>query len=278
MRVPDEASTGKAKVTLSFPDWKEGNVAPAQFEVPIIEPEAEGNPIPKAEVKAAVDLTKIDRTIAKEPAYQSEAVKYCLLVFGPEAKTRVWLVVDGDVLYVDRNGNGDLTEKGECCVATGSEPRIWEAGDIIEVDGKSKHTSLTVRQGPDGMMVRIWADGQRWQRAGGRWMIVRDHWPDVFAKGPGRLEFALQAQEAPIIHLNGPVTVNLLWPHALKRGEEADFIAVVGTFGLGPGAFAHFSNQQEIPGSARLEAAVAFPNRDVAGKPILVKFAIAPDT
>src|SRR5262245_12310826 len=61
---------------------------------------------------AAVDLTRIDRTIAKEPAYKSKP-KYCLLVFGPEAKTRVWLVLDGEVLYVDRNGNGDLTQEGK---------------------------------------------------------------------------------------------------------------------------------------------------------------------
>jgi hypothetical protein len=53
------------------------------------------------------DLTKIDRTIAREPAFQSKPA-YCLLAFGPAAKTRVWLVLDGDVLYVDRNGNGDL--------------------------------------------------------------------------------------------------------------------------------------------------------------------------
>ncbi len=61
----------------------------------------------------AVDYAKIDRTIAKRPTYQSKAPKYCLLVFGPEADTRVWLVLDGEVLYVDRNGNGDLTEDGE---------------------------------------------------------------------------------------------------------------------------------------------------------------------
>src|SRR3979490_2472906 len=60
----------------------------------------------------AVDLSKIDRTIAREPVYKNKP-KYCLLVFGPEAKTKVWLVIDGDTLYVDRNGNGDLTEKGE---------------------------------------------------------------------------------------------------------------------------------------------------------------------
>ncbi len=32
---------------------------------------------------AAADLTKIDRTIAKEPAYKGKP-KYCLLVFGPD--------------------------------------------------------------------------------------------------------------------------------------------------------------------------------------------------
>src|SRR5215831_16607005 len=75
----------------------------------------------------AVDLTKIDRTIAKEPVYQNKP-KYCLLVFGPDAKTRVWLVVDGNVLYVDRNGNGDLTEKGKRVSLM--EPE----GDITEPD------------------------------------------------------------------------------------------------------------------------------------------------
>src|SRR5262249_44106941 len=60
-----------------------------------------GSPAP------AADLTKIDRSIAKEPAYKAKP-KYCLLVFGSEEKFRVWLVLDGDILYVDRNGTGDL--------------------------------------------------------------------------------------------------------------------------------------------------------------------------
>src|SRR6516225_2856406 len=59
------------------------------------------------------DLKKIDRTIAREPTYTSKHPKYCLLVFGPEGTTRIWLVVDGDFLHVDRNGNGDLTQKGK---------------------------------------------------------------------------------------------------------------------------------------------------------------------
>ena len=40
MRVPEGAGKGKAKATLSFPDWKEGKVAPATFELPILEPES----------------------------------------------------------------------------------------------------------------------------------------------------------------------------------------------------------------------------------------------
>src|ERR1700716_872057 len=87
------------------------------------------------------DLTKIDRTIAKEPAYKGKP-KYCLLVFGPEAKTRVWLGLDGDVLYADRNGNGDLTEEGERLVAapitgsSGNKGRLWEVGDVAAPGGK----------------------------------------------------------------------------------------------------------------------------------------------
>ena len=61
---------------------------------------------------SAADPSEIDRTIAKEPKYQSKP-KYCLLVFGPEARTKVWLVMEGLSLYVDRNANGDLTEPGE---------------------------------------------------------------------------------------------------------------------------------------------------------------------
>ena len=48
----------------------------------------------------AVDLSKIERTIRKEPAYQSKKPKYCLLVFGPEAKSRAWVVLDGDALPI----------------------------------------------------------------------------------------------------------------------------------------------------------------------------------
>jgi hypothetical protein len=37
VRVPEAAGKGKAKVTLSFPDWKDGRVGAATFAIPIAE-------------------------------------------------------------------------------------------------------------------------------------------------------------------------------------------------------------------------------------------------
>jgi hypothetical protein len=97
----------------------------------------------------AADLSKVDCTIAREPAYQARPA-YCLLVFGPEAKTRVWLVLDGDTLYADRNANGDLTNKGERFDLIQDEydrkrgKRLWEVGDVGAPDGKVTYTGLQV--------------------------------------------------------------------------------------------------------------------------------------
>jgi hypothetical protein len=41
VRVPEEAASTLAKVTLAFPDWKEGKVIPATFEIPIVSGQTE---------------------------------------------------------------------------------------------------------------------------------------------------------------------------------------------------------------------------------------------
>src|SRR5262249_40201765 len=104
-----------------------------------------------AGASSAADLTKVDRTIKKEPAYQTKPT-YCLLVFGPKARDRVWLVLDGDILYVDRNGNGDLTEEGESIKAAALSPRneLGHRERSIEVSDISvaglTHRGLLIRQ------------------------------------------------------------------------------------------------------------------------------------
>src|SRR5437667_8390513 len=98
---------------------------------------------------AFAETPRMDRAIKKEPVYQTRTPKYGLLVFGPEGKDRVWLVRDGDTLYVDRNGNGDLTESGEK-VAAEKEPGRDSEGDGYSFDvgkltvGGMTHENLRV--------------------------------------------------------------------------------------------------------------------------------------
>jgi hypothetical protein len=102
---------------------------------------------------AGPDLIKIDRTILKEPSYRTKSPKYCLLVFGLKAKTRVWLVLDGDLLYVDRDGDGDLTGAGERVEVPEFKPgdgpfhdgeRQVDLGSVK--DGELTHPGLTFSQ------------------------------------------------------------------------------------------------------------------------------------
>src|SRR5262249_23533833 len=174
------------------------------------------------------DLTKIDRTIAKEPAYQSKP-KYCLLVFGPEAKTRVWLVLEGDTLYVDRNGNGDLTEKGERFVLALDEydrkrgKRVWNVGDIEAAGGKVRYTELQVSEISEaahavtglgagyGVSVKVPIAGHR---------VLQGVGGFVYPHHGFRLQFAARAQDAPIIHFGGPLRMILLQPQRLAAGMK----------------------------------------------------------
>src|SRR5262245_13351240 len=95
----------------------------------------------------AVDLAKVDRTIRREPAYRTKP-KYCLLVFGPEARTRVWLVVDGETAYLDRNGDGDLTGKDEAVAARVVQgKRHFALGDVRD-DTKRTHTGFQLTVEP----------------------------------------------------------------------------------------------------------------------------------
>src|SRR5262245_39202710 len=192
---------------------------------------------------AAVDLTRIDRTIAKEPAYKSKP-RYCLLVFGPEAKTRVWLVLDGEVLYVDRNGNGDLTEPGERVVAKKSddadEEFSFRAGEIR--DGMLVHKNLTVgiinlgyladrdervkeflARNPQGRGYQIGLDvempGPKGVGIGGRVEQLA-----YFGDGGGLLQFADRPQDAPIVHFGGPWKITLVGRQQLTAGRDTDLI------------------------------------------------------
>src|SRR5262249_32743381 len=120
-----------------------------------------------------------------------------------KAEKRMWLVIDGETLYVDRNGNGDLTEKDE--QVAGEKPHApdileFHAGPFVEADGKTKHSDLYVNQyfarqyghlvNTVGVMEVHGAQGQT-------------------TNGEDGCAFAEAAKDAPIIHINGPLTLVL---------------------------------------------------------------------
>lgn len=240
----------------------------------------------------AADLGKIDRTIAKEPAYKTKP-KYCLLVFGAEAKTRVWLVQDGDVLYVDRNANGDLTEKDErVAVKPGSKDyRSFEAGDIR--DGGLSHTGLTVTQ-LRGSAAFV-GNAEEWERVKGQgaepWVwtvgVAAERSADdkrplpkrikyvANGDGLGMLLFADRPGEAPVIHFNGPWSLGLQdRKHRFTVGHESQLQIGVGTQGIGPGTFSFVLYPNTIPTDVYPVADITFPAKTAGDKPIRRKYTL----
>src|SRR5262249_35395301 len=155
----------------------------------------------------AADLAMVDRSIRKEPAYQTKAPKYCLLVFGPEAKTRVWLVLDGNTLYVDKNGNGDLTEAGEALFSAGRSP-TFNIDAIVDRSPGIKHTALHVSVTPE----------DKQNKRLGSWfgqVNVEDRYQQyAYVEKLGH-----QPSDAPVIHFGGPLKM-YLWSKTLVGGDQ----------------------------------------------------------
>jgi hypothetical protein len=117
-------------------------------------------------------LKNIDRAIAKEPKYVTKRPLYGLLVFGPEAQKRIWIVLDHwkpeseqyDLIYVDLNANGDLTEPTERLVGKleGNDIR-FRLPDLKDPMTGAVHTRFTARvsnaPAPTIMVSLAWQGG-----------------------------------------------------------------------------------------------------------------------
>jgi hypothetical protein len=270
-------------------------------------------------------LMLLDRTIRKEPTYQSGTPQYCLLAFGSRAQAPIWVVLDivsepyktsqkQDVLYIDRNGNGDLTEPGEKVAVTLLEHEedraltttfslsqatleAWEKnpklrfvkrytprfniGTLVVKDGKTKVTDMVMEVAPS---------------------YIGKYRPcSLSLKVPGRgvqsassdlLRFGNSPKNAPIIHLNGPLTGRVAmedgslhipidytggepappWyeERTLQRGKTSALYVEFGTPGLGRGTFVSLSTS-EIPASVYPIADIEFLHQDATKPPLHVR-------
>ncbi len=183
-------------------------------------------------VAEELDLSRVDMSIGKEPAWASGEPQYCLFVLS--AERRVWFVVDGDDLYMDVNENGDLTDPGEKLprLDLSDEERRearnhsrWRIPDIKGTDGKPMITNIqmtTRYRAPLGAKVVYFTTP-------GCHNVRTD---PIFADRPG---------DAPILHPTGPhrLSLKVRLPHpALFPGAVSDHFHVDGhkyVDGLGRG-------------------------------------------
>jgi RNA polymerase sigma factor (sigma-70 family) len=236
-------ATGKLELEIKSdpPRSAPKETAPAAEHLPPLEGSKAGD---RKQKGAVSDIGKIDRRIAKEPRYESEAPWYCLLLLG-EAKTKVWMVLDGNKLYVDRNANGDLTDDGDPLTLPDPDPGLpnpsrpgrdaadgapaapgalpsgsscgFRVPDIAAKDGRSRYTDLRVVWGKDrcvgdGPFFNLWARLRVGEME--QWAFV-----DARATTPGK---------APLVHFDGPLQMELriegkpliLAQQHLTRGKE----------------------------------------------------------
>ncbi len=209
---------------------------------------------------SALDLTRIERVIVREPDYQTTTPRYALVVLGPEATSRVWLVVDGDHLYVDRNGNGDLTESDELVAGNrskdGQVARFHVKG-LNAWDGQTADLRIVLTGETnfyDALALTL--DGVPYQ--------------SVSFDNEGSFRFADSAAQAPIVHFGGPLHMSLRIDQSLRRGTKSSVMTMIGSRGLGDGAFAALDFPR-VPEGIHPVADIELPNPVEGAAPIRVR-------
>lgn len=227
----------------------------------------------------AADLPVIERKITKEPAYQTRSPGYALLVFGKEGRDWVWMVHDGDVLYVDRNGNGDLTEPGERIErqkprkgfedATGRNFEVGEVkvGGLIHkglsvstnplkeyaTGGLARRQDFqdTIKKHPEGRVYSMACDvevpGIKGGGLDGRLSVLVG-----ILDVEGFLLFGQRAQDAPLIRMGGPIHIRFSETiPRMRKGTPTEMMVSIGFPGKGPGTFAAIGYEDTLPPDAK---------------------------
>lgn len=236
-----------------------------------------------ADPARAVDWTTMDRSLRKEPTYESKEPQYCLLVFGPESNIRVWVVLDGDVLYLDRNGNGDLTDPGERIAAREVYRNLEERPDVevirtFELNGWKPDEEPVLTCGPQVQWFYV------------NQLIPRSDWHDrtwvqFFQEKPldvavntitghgqrASLSFAASAREAPIVPFDGPRRFALsekFGPQCFRPGEPYDLAIELHAQGLNATVR---TDVFEVPENVHPVAEIEFPPSRPGKAPIRVR-------
>lgn len=204
-----------------------------------------------------------DRSILKEPNYKTEP-RYALLLFGSAGKQQMMLVQDGDVLYVDRNANRDLTEKDE---------RIEGKRDTVGRYGKQRHRTVFVVGGITGanreklgFVYEYYRDRTLYDF----FHLYRGFQPKPYSYGKviqglpgdaqGDFQFSRKRETCPVYHFQGPLTIRRIGNESFVPGQEDESLSVrIGTPGIGQGSFAAIEHDC-VPKNVHPKAVIVFQN------------------
>ena len=227
-----------------------------------------------------VDYDKIDRRLVREPAYRTKSPKYALLLFGPEARRRVWFVLDGEVLYVDRNDNGDLTERGERF----SQEAACKDVKIADPDGKTTYVIRSVKSS-----YSIYTPTARRKREAEG--IPPELMVTVEIRGPVSYweycdvqEMRSEPQKSMISHFHGPLTISpreINWKlpewAVLRHGRRASELqCVIGTMSEKHGCWVvvqtHKGDECLFSKDVRPVAHIEFPPKEAGGTTVMKQY------
>ncbi len=211
------------------------------------------------------DVSKLDRAIAKEPAYVAKQPLYGLAAIGKTAQLRIWMVLDKskadgdayDVVYVDLNGNGDLTDPGE--KVTSEKGRFGRGSfalpELADANGGEAHTEfkLTVSSStPPTHMISLMWHGKH--KIGGGYPQDPDD---------GYLSFAPSPEKAPIVWINGdgPFRFQRWYSGELTVGGADDFKVFLGLPGDGANSFCAFQ-RHVLPDDEPVLATLIYTDKD----------------
>jgi hypothetical protein len=240
-----------------------------------------------SEEPPAIDLAQIDRSIVKEPPYVGRP-HYALIVVGPRAEHRSWLVMDGDeTLYFDRNGNRDLTDPEDHIrldaeatekmhMAEESNLSGMNVFDLGTVSGVALRFDYWVRKKgfvPADERLRKFIqerEANDWEN-GTLWRLATKG-----AQAQNPVLLAARPADAQILHLAGPLTFALKWGElqALQPWPKTTVFDVhIGTSALPPKNYNHrmFSplTEFEIPRNVHPRAKFEFPPRSPGSEPVV---------
>jgi hypothetical protein len=191
---------------------------------------ANDNKQPAAKPKSVLD--SVTRTIGKEPKYTNKP-KYALVVLGTNAEAKLWMVEDGETLYLDKNLNGDLTDDGPPIARTQSPDLCdYKCHELTPAKGP-KHTDFCLRRWNNGTAedsygLSLAVEGTKPMYAG---------WFGTF--------WAPTPDKVPIVQFGGPLTPTTLGnSHSFVLGSKLDELDIgFSNDGLGKGATSYLSTE-----------------------------------